>query len=619
MKKLLNSLTIELMKLKTKFLSILLLLAISIGCTTYYVSVMNIRKLSLQQALSYVQETEKRSKDLKKQNVQMLSLGLHFFTANETIKNIFLTQDRELLYKETFPLFEKAQLEYGVTHLNFIHPDGKVFLRLQDKNTFDDYPQRQSFLDASSSQKVSSNLELGKNSFALRIVSPYYQGDTLIGYIELAQEIRNFIETLKYETGDEFSIYGKKQFLNQDDFTLSMQKKNLSNSWDKLPEDVLLGTTNIQDIMSECVQENNIANLISKNSAYREIIYGDKTFLCAGFPLENSRGEHIATIITTHNITPIISTNREAFLIELTIIALAFIFFVLIFYVAFAHFIIRPIQKITIASIAVASGNLKHEVIHQSSDEIGKLASSFNIMVEKLRETELAKDNFISLVSHQLRTPLASIKWLIELLLDPKTGRLNAKQKKFLQTTYASSHRLTLLINDILNINRINTGKIRVNYSETNIPLLAENIITEMNHQYQEKSVTISTQFSPGLPMIKTDPTLLRQVISNILSNAIKYTPKNGTVIFSIQKTTRSIRIEIADNGIGIPKDEQKRIFERFFRASNVTNDHADGTGLGLFIAKLILGKIGGKIGFHSEPNQGTTVWFTLPAKKIKA
>lgn len=607
------------MKLKTKFLLILSFLAIGIGCTTYFVSVMNIHKLSRQQAFSYVDEIEKKFENLKNQDVQMLSLGANFFVDNIDIKNTFIIQDRDLLYQQTLPLFEKIKADYGVTHFNFINPDGKVFLRLQDRPTFGDQLQRQSFLDATISQKIENSLELGKNSFALRIVAPYYNSEkVLIGYIEMAREIGNFLDVMKYETGDDFAIYGKKEFLDYKDFALSMEKKGVTDTWNNLPADVLLATTDTQNIIAECLQKNNISNLIQKDSSYGEIIKENRTLFCAGFPVKNSRGDHIATIITIHDITPIVDTNREVFFIELLVIMLVFIIFIIIFYLLFSLFIIRPVQKLTVATSAVASGSLNQEVVYSSSDEIGELASVFNIMVKKIKETEVAKDNFISLVSHQLRTPLASIKWLTELLLDSKTGTLNAKQKKFLTVTYASSNRLTLLINDILNINRIDMGKIKLKYSPTDVVLLTNNIISEMLPQYQEKLLIINTRFAKNVPILQTDSLLLHQVITNIFSNAIKYTPKKGTILLSIKKSAGFVRLEIIDNGIGIPKAEQKHIFTRFFRASNVRDDYANGTGLGLFIAKLIIKKLGGKINFHSKLNHGTTVWITLPIKKSK-
>lgn len=610
-----NRITIRTMKLGTKFLCALFLFAVGIGCATYSVSVMNIDKLTRQQALMYAEGVEKKFDHLKQQHVQMLSLGADSFAADREIMDIFLSHDRDSLYRRTFPFFQDIRAAYGVTHFNFISPDGLIFLRLQDPGTFDDRSSRRSFLDAVSSQKIENSLELGKNSFALRVVKPYYDNGTLIGYLELGKEIGNFLDTLKSETGDEFAIYGKKDHLNRDDFTISMEKKSLSDTWNSLPEDVLLATTTGQDT-AKCLEKSSSEDLTRNDLSFKEIRAEKRTFLCAGFPVMDSQGQHIATVVTAHDITSIIATNRSAFFIELIAISAIFFLFVVVFYFLLDRLVIKPVRELASASSAVASGDLDKKITYFSADEIGALSALFNVMVKKLREMEIMKDNFISLVSHQLRTPLSSIKWLIELLLDPKTGELNEKQKKFLSTAYASSDRLTLLINDILSISQIETGKIVVTPSLTDIVSLTNEIIKELLPRYQEKSLAIITKFEDGIPAIATDPLLIRQVIMNILSNAIKYTPAGGTVRFSIRNKENGVEVEISDTGIGIPEEEQARVFERFFRASNVRGKSTEGTGLGLFIAKLIIETLGGSIGFRSELDQGTAIWFTLPAEK---
>ncbi len=782
------------MKLEIKFLVTLCLLAVGIGSATYYVSLINIHKLSQQQALEYADSIEKKFENLKEQDIRMLSLGISFFIADADIKDVFLTKDRDQLYQKTYSIFKEIQKNYNVTHFNFIYPDGTVFLRLQDPSTFDDIISRQSFLDAVSSHKIESSLELGKNSFALRTVSPYYNDDhLLIGYVELAREMGNFLESLKYETGDEFVIYGKKSFLKYDDYIASIERKNISTTWDEFPEDVSLATTTSSDIMSECLSKTSISDLTQKDSSYKEVQTANHTFLCTGFSVRNSKDQIIATIITAHDITSIISTNKKIFFIQLFVITIIFIIFVIIFYILLRHFVIRPVRELTTASASVALGHFDYKTSYSSSDEIGELSALFNTMLQKLKnyqdeltkesqklqmqvkeitsknqqidvgqhatvraldeaktakilsdvlahdlekfklaadstsdfivitdsdgkiiyantaaekisglthkeifdtnhavqyfwggytnndayqnmwktikikkepfsgsiknttkynteyyakisiapildalhnviffvgigkditqekEIDMAKDNFISLVSHQLRTPLTSIKWLIELLLDPKTGKLTKKQKKFLDATHTSANRLALLISDILSINRIEMGRITIILTPTNIISLTNDIISEMAPQFKEKFLILTTQYEENVPLISTDPVLIRQVIMNIFSNAIKYTPENGTIKFLIKNADmNNIEIKISDSGIGIPFEEQKKIFERFFRATNVQSKFTEGTGLGLFIAKMIVNMCGGTIGFQSQLNHGTTIWFTLPIKNKK-
>jgi signal transduction histidine kinase len=148
---------------------------------------------------------------------------------------------------------------------------------------------------------------------------------------------------------------------------------------------------------------------------------------------------------------------------------------------------------------------------------------------------------------------------------------------------------------------------------------LLDNISKELFPRYQEKFLTVNAQFEEDVPLIDTDPMLIRQVITNILSNAIKYTPENGAISISIKNEGSIVEVRISDTGIGIPQEEQPKIFERFFRASNVKDKFTEGTGLGLFIAKLIVELLGGTIGFYSQPDRGTAVCFPLPIKKPQA
>ncbi len=751
------------MKLKTKFLYVLFFLAIGIGCVVYYVSTINIRTLTQEQIAAYAISTQKKLDDLRAQDVHMLSLSAQLFTTNQDFKDLFLAQDRDALLHALEPTFSEIRTTYNVTHFNFILPDGTIFLRLQDPTTFGDTIQRRSFLRSVTSKKIESSLELGKNSFALRIVSPYYNNDTLIGYIELGRDITNFLNTLSHETNDDFAIYGVKSQLNRDDFIESMSRKNQEDLWDARTNDVLLATTqNI--IATQCVTDVDTTLLAPDHSFRKELSIDKKTFLCTSFPIQNEDGLLIATVIAAHDITPILTLNHRAFMIEIVTILGMFMLFVFIFYILLYRFVIRPVKELTFTSTLIASGDFTQRITHTSKDEIGELATLFNTMTYKLaksahetalamkekdkaralsdalahdlekfkraadstsdfiiitdifgkmiyantaaeeisglshddifslskatvhfwggrtnekqyhdiwhtiktkketyvgnvknktvfgkeyyaaisiapifnefhnviffvgigkdvtqeKEIENAKDNFVSLVSHQLRTPLTSIKWILELLNDPKIGSLNEKQKKFLDEAYASTKRLALLISDILSINRIEMSRHIITKKPTDIIKLLTETIKEMEPHYKDKDLLITTQYDENIPLFDTDPILIRQVILNIFSNAIKYTGEKGIISFGVENLYDRVRITITDTGIGIPPQEQGRIFERFYRASNTHTQYSEGTGLGLFIAKMIITMCDGTIGFYSQINHGTTIWFTLPIKNEK-
>jgi len=238
--------------------------------------------------------------------------------------------------------------------------------------------------------------------------------------------------------------------------------------------------------------------------------------------------------------------------------------------------------------------------------------------ITKEKEIDRAKTEFVSLASHQLRTPISAIKWYSEMLLDPgktKVGKLNVKQKRYIHEIYHGNERMIKLINNLLSISRIELGKLAVNLVPVDLKGLAEEVIKEQKPEIVKRSQTVSVEQKGEIPRVYSDPTLLRMVVENLLSNAVKYTHEKGEIDFIIKKQGQNILFEAKDNGIGIPKAEQGRIFEKLFRSSNAMIVDKEGTGLGLYIVRAIINSLGGEIWFKSEQDKGTSFFFTLPIR----
>lgn len=239
--------------------------------------------------------------------------------------------------------------------------------------------------------------------------------------------------------------------------------------------------------------------------------------------------------------------------------------------------------------------------------------------VTKEREVDKAKTEFVSLASHQLRTPLSAINWYLELLRDSAKSVLTPEHLGFIKEIEQGNQRMIDLVNSLLNVSRIDLGTFAIEPSEVNVVEIAESVLTELQPQIISKKHNIVREFEPDLPMFNYDKNLTRIIFQNLISNAVKYTPDNGEIRIKVFRNSEYLQIEVHDNGFGIPKDQQVKIYNKLFRADNVVKKDVDGNGLGLYIVKSIVDNVGGKIWFQSEENKGTIFYVNIPLNGMVA
>jgi signal transduction histidine kinase/chemotaxis response regulator CheB len=242
-----------------------------------------------------------------------------------------------------------------------------------------------------------------------------------------------------------------------------------------------------------------------------------------------------------------------------------------------------------------------------------ELAASNRELEIRSREIERAsqfKDEFLSTMSHELRTPLNAVLGFSELLVQERYGPLNDKQSSYVKNIHSAGQHLLRLINDILDLSKIEAGRLDLAPEDVPLGLLAGDVLSSLKPLADKKSITLSCASAPGLT-VRADATRLQQILTNLVGNAIKFTPDGGQVAVSATEQDSFVRTEVSDNGPGIPPDDQKRIFESFYRGGQTR--HREGAGLGLAIAKRLVEAHKGEFGLESEVGKGSRFFFTLP------
>ncbi|HET7629759.1 MAG TPA: HAMP domain-containing sensor histidine kinase, partial [Candidatus Saccharimonadales bacterium] len=236
---------------------------------------------------------------------------------------------------------------------------------------------------------------------------------------------------------------------------------------------------------------------------------------------------------------------------------------------------------------------------------------------EKLKALDETKDDFISMASHQLRTPLTSVKGYLSMVLEGDAGKINATQKKMLDQAFISSQRMVYLIADLLNVSRLRTGKFVIEPSQTDLAEMIQEELAQLIETAASRELTLTYQKPKDFPLLQLDETKTRQVIMNFIDNAIYYTPAGGQITVELRSDNQAIELRVIDNGIGVPKVEQHHLFTKFYRAGNARKARPDGTGLGLFMAKKVIIAQGGSLIFESKEGQGSTFGFRFPRTKL--
>jgi signal transduction histidine kinase len=258
------------------------------------------------------------------------------------------------------------------------------------------------------------------------------------------------------------------------------------------------------------------------------------------------------------------------------------------------------------------------------SEALARLADHAAAAVENtrlfqdVRRANDAKSQFVSIVSHELKIPMTSIRGYADLLHQGLVGPVNEKQLDYLRTIMRNVDRMTALVSDLADISRIETGRLRIEPAKVFVADLIRDVVAQMKPQFDARRQTVETEVPGTLPQAHTDPQRLMQILTNLLSNANKYTPDGGKIKIQAAVEGGSVRISVRDSGIGMTEQDQARLFTQFFRGESATVRDQPGWGLGLHVTKRLVEVLGGTIGVESKPGAGSTFWFTQPLEPTR-
>jgi signal transduction histidine kinase len=276
--------------------------------------------------------------------------------------------------------------------------------------------------------------------------------------------------------------------------------------------------------------------------------------------------------------------------------------------------VVNPISRYSKIAQKVADGDLDQKIENTTDDEIGHFGQVFNSMVANLRELDRLKSDFISVAAHQLRTPLSGVKWVLKLVLDGDLGPINEDQKGMLKRGYETNEKMIQLVNDLLNVSRIENGKFGYKIEKNDFIQLLKTLVENTELASGERNIQVLLENRAGdIAPFFFDPEKLLIALQNLVDNAMKYTLPGGRVTISTEHQGDYLQIKVSDTGVGIPKADLPKLFSKFFRAANVIHLQTDGSGLGLFIVKNIIVRHGGQVWVESEEGKGTTFTVVIP------
>jgi methyl-accepting chemotaxis protein len=386
------------MRISVKFkLLPIILIGIAMLTGIFYYASMNVMENNLNTvSLDGVKTAKEIFYNLQANDEKMLSSTMDVFFTNKEFKEVYLKNNRTELYNYGQPIFKQLKEQFGITHFYFHLTNGTNFVRLHSKDKYGDLITRKTFKKSVDSNGFGSGLELGQTAFALRVVHPYYDGSNLIGYVELGEEIDHFLKVMKEQTGNDYGIFIKKQYINQNDWKSTRSAHGLKDNYNDLEKYVVIDTT--REGISEFAarDEDRLSNIADSGEIFQSSRAGSSSYVTGGFPLYDAGGVIVGTVVVVMDVTSIANAANDNAWFVLIVAIISAIVISIIVVLLVNLYILKPLDNIVDATTKVAGGDFSVEIKAKSDDEIGDLAMMIEgfkkILVGTAQDLEKAHD-----------------------------------------------------------------------------------------------------------------------------------------------------------------------------------------------------------------------------------
>ena len=511
----------------------------------------------------------------------MMGAALDVIIRDKELKAALKAKDRNALLERTQTLYDQLHSKHQITHFYFTGPDRVNILRVHQPDRYGDRIDRFTTLEAEKTGKPFYGIELGPlGTFTLRVVAPWYDGKQLLGYVELGEEIEHITHKLHDMFGVEIFILIEKKNLDRENWETGMKMLGRKFDWNRFPSVVI--TYQTSDLFPEELFRIFFIEQQTRTGTSEEIIYNGLQYHCTFFPLKDADSHLVGNMVLMRDITSLMAD-----------------FYSIIFLVS---------------GICLLIGGTLFVFFYIYMGRVERQLESVN----------KAKADFLASMSHELRTPLNAVIGFSQVLQDQDFGPLNEKQKEYVLDILESGKHLLNLINDILDLSKVEAGKMELQLSPVVVGDLLAGSLMMIKEKAMRHGITLKTDIPEELSHFEmlADERKFKQILFNLLSNASKFTPDGGAITLSARRMAEGevevIQVCVKDTGIGITPENQGKVFESFYQVSGSLTSKTSGTGLGLPLARSFVKLHGGRMWVESEgEGKGSQFYFTLPVQPV--